>query len=94
MKQKAMATADGKPARKRARIKGSQPPPAPVYWKTDADDGHGSATFFTTRYMRRKLEYLMRSCATHPEGCSALDALRGARVIEVQRIENHLLWER
>jgi len=45
------------------------------------------------RYMRRKLEYLLRNCATHAEGCAGGDSLGGDRVVEVQRIENHGLWE-
>jgi|OM-RGC.v1.021975516 hypothetical protein len=45
------------------------PPPPPAYWQTSADGAGGGASLFTTRYMRRKLEYLMRSCATHPGGC-------------------------
>ena len=53
---------------KRVRRAAPRPPPPPptAYWQTSADGAGGGASLFTTRYMRRKLEYLMRSCATHP----------------------------
>jgi hypothetical protein len=59
---------------------------------------------YKTRFMRSKLEYLMRHCATSEnlmrlpcpgkEKCFIMSALRGVRVVEVQRIENHEVWER
>ena len=76
------------------RVRRAAPPPPPDYWQTSAAEEADGALFFTTRYMRRKLEYLLRSCATHPGGCQDLDTLRGARVTEVERIENHVLWAR
>ena len=69
-------------------------PPPPAYWQTADDEEGGAPRTFHTKYMRRKLEYLLRNCATHPDGCLDKKALREARVVEVQRIENHMLWRR
>ena len=42
--------------------------------------------------MRRKIEYLLRNSALHPEGCHQEDGLGEVRVVNVFRIENRSLW--
>jgi hypothetical protein len=44
--------------------------------------------------MRRKLEYLLRECGSHKEGCCDKQSLSQARVVRVERIENDALWQR
>jgi len=44
--------------------------------------------------MRRKIEYLLRNTAQHPEGCSHHAGLGAVRVVSVRRIENPALWQR
>eukprot|EP01046_Picozoa_sp_COSAG06_P075480 COSAG06_NODE_23602_length_686_cov_3.725724_1_plen_36_part_10 len=36
--------------------------------------------------MRRKLEYLLRECGSHKEGCCDKESLSQARVVRVERI--------
>ena len=74
------------------------PAPRPAYWATDGGDPE---TRITTRYMRRKVEYLLRSCDEHQEHgpwghstCAGQTTLSQARVLRVERIENNALWDR
>ena len=69
-----------------------QPRPHPPYWRTDGADADRSR--WETRYMRRKLEYLLRSCAAHPDGCCDQEGMGHARVLRVERVENAELWGR
>ena len=64
----------------------------PSYWTSPRNDDGSERV--ESRYMRRKLEYLLRHCATHPDGCHGEDGLREARVVKVERIENDALWRR
>jgi len=70
-------------------------PPRPAYWATDGGDPE---TRITTRYMRRKVEYLLRSCdehvGPHNSTCAGQTSLSQARVLRVERIENNVLWDR
>ena len=70
------------------------PAPRPAYWVTDG----GDPTRITTRYMRRKVEYLLRSCdehvGPHNSTCAGQTSLSQARVLRVERIENNVLWDR
>jgi len=77
--------------------------PPPGYWvsqkqkqKQSAAEDTTTDTFdiFHTRFMRRKLEYLLNQCAEHKDGCSRCTPLCNVHVVEVSRIENHLLWGR
>lgn len=65
----------------------------PSYWTSARNDDDGSERV-ESRYMRRKLEYLLRHCATHPDGCQGEAGLSEARVVKVERIENDALWRR
>ena len=68
--------------------------PRPAYWATDG----GDPTRITTRYMRRKVEYLLRTCdehvGPHNSTCAGQTSLSQARVVRVERIENKVLWDR
>ena len=64
----------------------------PSYWTSPRNDDGSERV--ESRYMRRKLEYLLRHCATHPDGCQGQDGLREARVVKVERVENDALWRR
>ena len=65
--------------------------PRPSYWATDGSDPE---TRWATRFMRRKVEHLLRHCAEHPGGCAQREGLSHARVLRVERIENNALWDR
>ena len=65
--------------------------PRPSYWATDGSDPE---TRWATRFMRRKVEHLLRHCAEHPGGCAQREGLSHARVLRVERIENGALWRR
>ena len=87
-------------------------PPLCTLWSRIIDDEDwrevvGCIAVYKTRFMRRKLEYLMRHCATSENlmrlPCPGkekgfiprtVNALRGTRVVEVQRIENREVWDR
>jgi hypothetical protein len=62
----------------------------PEYWSEDA----GDFACVPTRYMRRKIEYLLRASALHPHGCADRAPLKDARVVRVLRVENRKLWQR
>ena len=70
-------------------------PPRPAYWVTD---GGNPETRWVTRFMRRKVEYLLRSCdehvGPHNSTCAGQTSLSQARVVRVERIENKVLWDR
>jgi len=99
---------DGEGGSKSARTSGSRdvfeaPAPPPGYWVSQKQSQKQSAAEATTtdtfdivrtRFMRRKLEYLLNQCADHKEGCRGCTPLSNVHVVEVSRIENHPLWER
>jgi len=77
--------------------------PPPGYWVLQKQKQKQSAAedtttdafdIFRTRFMRRKLEYLLNQCAEHKDGCSRCTPLCNVHVVEVSRIENYLLWGR
>ena len=48
-----------------------------------------------TKFMRSKLEYLLNKCAEHTGGCSLeCTPFRNVQVVQVDRVQNHPLWER
>ena len=68
---------------------------APSYWRLRTHgEKHNEPTLYETRYMRRKLEYLLRTTAVHPDGCCGRQGLGTARVVKVERLENVKLWNR
>jgi len=73
------------------------PAPPPEYWKS-AKANADTFEFVRTRHMRRKVEYLLNHCAEHKNGCSqqigGCTPFRNVQVVEVNRIENHMLWRR
>ena len=64
----------------------------PHYWTSQ--EGEHDSVRLESRYMRRKLEHLLRSCTAHEDGCQSQESLCQARVIKVERIENDSLWRR
>ena len=65
------------------------------YWRLRTHgEKHNEPTLYETRYMRRKLEYLLRTTAVHPDGCCGRQGLGTARVVKVERLENVKLWNR
>ena len=73
------------------------PTASPSYWRTSKGSGGGAFANFSrlrTRYMRRKLQHLLQNCAQHPDGCNDGTPLKNVRVIAIERIENHALWDR
>ena len=78
----AMAVAGSK--RGRGTDDDDEPLARPRYWL----DGHNT---HESRYMRRKLEYLLRTCGSADCTCAGSSA-RHARVVRVDRVENDSLW--
>ena len=69
--------------------------PPPPYWRSETHgEPRDEPVLFESRYMRRKLEYLLRSSAKHPNGCRGQPGLGSARVVKVERLENATLWRR
>ena len=67
----------------------------PSYWRLEThNEKHDEPTLYESRYMRRKIEYLLRTSAVHPDGCCGHQGLRNARVVKVERLENVTLWNR
>ena len=59
---------------------------APSYWRTQPQD---PPQRFVTGHMHRKVEYLLRNCSC---GRCGRQLARQARVVKVERLENHALW--
>lgn len=93
------ASANAKTRRTAAHLSSRTPRhPCPDYWTTDMAEDAVPVTVVETRYMRRKLQHLLRASALHPTGeCSfpgvKNPALNKARVIKVNRLENHARWQ-
>ena len=67
----------------------------PSYWRLETHgEKHDEPALYETRYMRRKLEHLLRTSAVHPNGCCGRQGLGTSRVIKVERLENLPLWNR
>ena len=67
-------------------------PAVPPYWRhEDLNEPHFELV--ETRYMKRRLQALLRDSPMHPGGCQGKAGLAGATVTRVLRIENTVLWK-
>lgn len=67
-------------------------PAVPPYWRhEDLNEPHFELV--ETRYMKRRLQALLRDSPMHPGGCQRKAGLADATVTRVLRIENTVLWK-